>query len=118
MLLIYLLDIHANFAAAGKADPPCSFIGNAELERLRLAAFDHVDGLRHNRAFDAATGHRAEEIALIVNDEVGADGAWGRAPGFHDGRERYAAAGSPPVSAALRMSSLRASMAVLPCILP
>src|SRR3954452_11120068 len=64
--LLHLLDEHLDLAAAGQPDLPGSLVGDAEFERLGLAAFDHVDGLGDHRAFDAAARHRAQEVALLV----------------------------------------------------
>src|SRR5665647_1283886 len=69
----HLLDIDADSAAAGQADLPGGLVGDAEFEHFRLAAFDHVDGLGHHRALDATARHRAEEIAFIVDHQIGAD---------------------------------------------
>src|ERR1700681_2979750 len=65
-----LLQIDPDGAAAGEPDLPGGLVGDAELERLGRAALDHVERLRHHRAFDAAARDRAQEIALIVDDEV------------------------------------------------
>src|SRR5712671_3909848 len=65
--LLHLLHIDADGAAAGEPDLPRGLVGNAEFERLRLAALDHVERLGHYRALDAAAGDTAEEIAFIVD---------------------------------------------------
>src|SRR5215470_15729404 len=95
--LVDLLHVDADGAAAGQPDLPSGLVGDAEFERGRLAAFDHVDSFGNHRAFDAATRHRAEEIALVVDHEVGADRPRRRAPGLDHGRKRDPAAFLAPV---------------------
>src|SRR6185295_20069846 len=51
---VHLLDEHPDRAAARQADLPRSFVGDAEFQRLRLAALDHVERLSDDRALDAA----------------------------------------------------------------
>ena len=87
--------IHTDRAAAGEPDLPGGLVGDAEFERLRLAALDHVERLGHHRALDAAARHRAEEIALVVDHQIRADRPRRRAPGLDHGRERDAAPCSP-----------------------
>src|SRR5262249_27291972 len=70
---------------------------NAELQGLRLAAFDHIDRLGHHRAFDAAARDRAQEIALVVDHQIGADRPRRRAPGLDHGRKGHAAPRALPV---------------------
>src|SRR5262249_48025968 len=90
--LLHLLHIDADGAAAGEADLPGGLVGDAEFERLGLAALDHIERLGDDRALDAAARHRAEEIALAVDDEVRADRPRRRAPGLDHGGKRDAAA--------------------------
>src|SRR4051812_3797736 len=68
--LFDLLDKHPDLAAARQPDLPGGLVGDAELQGPRLAALDHVHGFGHHRALDAATRHRAQEIALVVDHEV------------------------------------------------
>src|SRR5262249_20685826 len=68
--LLHLLHIDADSAATGEPDLPGSLVGDAEFERLRLAALDYVERLGHHRTLDAAAGDAAEEIALIVDHQV------------------------------------------------
>src|SRR4051812_49794011 len=51
---IHLLDEHADRPAARQPDLPRGLVRDAELQRLRLAAIDHIERLGHDRAFDAA----------------------------------------------------------------
>src|SRR5215813_12764892 len=93
---LHLLDVHADGAAAGESDLPGGLVGDAEFESLGLAALDHVDRLGHDRALDAAARHRAEKIALAVDDQAGADRARRRAPGLdHRGERNRAALAAP-----------------------
>src|SRR3954469_3841186 len=78
---LYLFDEHADGAAARQPDLPGGLVGDAEFQHLRLAVLDHVHGLGDHGALDAAARHRAEEIALLVDDKVGADRPRRRAPG-------------------------------------
>src|SRR5205085_1896073 len=87
-----LLDIDADAPAARQTDAPGGFIRDAEFEKLRLAALDHVHRLCHDRPFDAAARGRSEEIALPVDHEMAAHGPRGRAPSLHDGRNSHVAA--------------------------
>src|ERR1700726_3939283 len=66
--LVHLLHEHPDGAAAGQADFPGGLVGDAEFQHFRLAAVDHVERLGDDGPFDAAAGHRAEEIALVVDD--------------------------------------------------
>src|SRR5919201_1603683 len=95
--LLHLLHIDANGAAAGESHLPRGLVGNAEFERLRLAALDHVERLGDHRALDAAAGDAAEEIAFIVDHQVRAHRPRRRTPGLDHGRERDPAALRPPV---------------------
>src|SRR5262245_18211450 len=94
---IHLLHVNADRAAARQADLPGRLVGDAELQRLRLAALDHVDRLGDHRAFDAAARYAPQELALVVDHQVRADRARRRAPGLHYGRERDPAALLAPV---------------------
>src|SRR5262245_5051676 len=89
---LHLLHIDADRPAAGEADLPGGLVGDAEFERLGLAALDHVERLGDDRALDAAARHRAEEIALALDAEVRADRPRRRAPGLDHGGKRDAAA--------------------------
>src|SRR5271154_3317060 len=86
--LFHLLHKHPDRAAAGQADLPGGFVGNAEFKHFGLAALDHVERLGDDGAFDAAAGHRTEEIAVLVDDQIRADRTRRRAPGFDHGRQR------------------------------
>src|SRR5262245_13112644 len=44
-LLLHLLDVDADGAAAREPDLPGGLVGDAEFQRLRLAALDHVERL-------------------------------------------------------------------------
>src|SRR5256885_1719490 len=50
---LYRLDKNLDPAAAGQADLPGGLVGDAEFQRLRGAALDHVECLGHDRALDA-----------------------------------------------------------------
>src|SRR5438105_13842776 len=52
--LLHLLHEHPDGAAARQPDLPGGLVGDAELQRLRLAALDHVHRFGHHRALDAA----------------------------------------------------------------
>src|SRR5262245_46591101 len=95
--LVHLLHVDPDLSAAGEADLPGGLVGDAEFERLRLAALDHVDRLGHDGTLDAAPRHRAEEVALLIDDQVRADRPGRRAPGLDHGRERNTAALLAPV---------------------
>src|SRR5262249_21311719 len=95
--LLHLFDEHPDLTAARQSDLPRGLVGDADLQRLRLAALDHVDRLGDHRSFDAAAGHRAQKIALIVDHQVRADRSRRRAPGLDHGGERHAAARLFPV---------------------
>src|SRR5262249_7217592 len=95
--LVHLLHVHPDLSAAGEPDLPGGLVGDAEFQRLRLAALDHVDRLRHHRTLDAAARHRAEEVALIVDHQVRAGRTGRRAPGLDHGRQRNTAALLAPV---------------------
>src|SRR5258708_2644102 len=92
-----LLQIDPDGAAAGEPDLPGGLVGDAEFERLGRARLDHVERFGHHRAFHAAARDRAQEIALVVDDQVRADRPRRRAPGLHHGGERHAAPGLAPV---------------------
>src|SRR5712671_6165828 len=95
--LLHLLHVDPDGAAARQADLPGGIVGYAEFQHSGLAAFDHVDGLGHYGAFDAAARHRAEKIAILVDDEVGSDRPRRRAPRLHHGGKRNIAPFTPPV---------------------
>src|SRR5580704_6518901 len=95
--LFHLLDEHPNGATAGQAHFPGGFVGDAEFQHLWLAALDDVERLGDHRAFDAAAGHRAEEIAFLVDNQVRADRPRRRAPGLDHGGERHRPALFAPV---------------------
>jgi hypothetical protein len=106
-----LLDEHPDGAAAGQPDIPGGLVGDAEFQHFRLAALDHVERLGHHRALDAAAGDRAEERAVVVDDEAGARPGRGAEPQVST---TVASATPWPAfcqsSAAFRMSSSRLSM--------
>src|SRR6202023_649329 len=68
-----------------------------EFQHLWLAALDDVERLGDHGAFDAAARHRAEEIALLVDNEIGADRPRRRAPGLDHGGQRHRPALFAPV---------------------
>src|SRR6516162_581400 len=92
MASVHLLHVNPNGAAAGQADLPGGLVGDTEFERLRLAALDDVERLGHHRAFDATARDRAEEFALLVVYQTGADRPRRRAPRLDHGGKRHVAA--------------------------
>src|SRR3984893_8744382 len=92
-----LLQIDPDGAAAGEPHLPGGLVGDAEFERLGLAVLDHVERFRHHRALHTAARDRAQEVALIVDDQVGADRPRRRAPGLHHGGERHTAPRLAPI---------------------
>src|SRR5215813_12020632 len=97
MTLFHLLHEYPNRAAARQADLPGGLVGDAKFQHFRFAAFDHVERLGDDRAFDAAARHRAEEIAFAVDDQIRADRTRRRTPGLNDRGERHFAAVLAPV---------------------
>src|SRR6478736_6995147 len=81
--LFHLLHEHPDGAAAGEPHLPGGLVGDAELEHSRLAAVDHIERLGDHRAFDTAARHRAEEVSLLVDHQIGADRPRRRAPGLN-----------------------------------
>src|SRR5579862_1519133 len=96
-ILLHLFHEHPDSAAAGQADLPGGLIGDAEFQHFRLAALDHIERLGDHGALDAAAGHRAEKIALLVDNEVRADRARRRAPGLDHRRQRHRAPVLAPI---------------------
>src|SRR5262249_20941818 len=94
---LHLLHKHPDRPAAPEPDLPRGLVGDAEFQRLGLAALDHVERFGHPRALDAAAGDRAEKIALVVDHEVRADRPRRRAPGLHHRGERHPAPLLAPV---------------------
>jgi len=70
---------------------PRRLVGDAELERLGLAAGHDVFGFRDHLAFHAAAGDRSLEAAVGGDHQLPADANWGRAPCADDGSEGDAA---------------------------
>src|ERR1700712_828988 len=68
-----LLQIDPDGAAAGEPDLPGGLVGDPELDRPGLAVRDHIERLGHHGTLDAAARDRAQEIALVIYDQVGAD---------------------------------------------
>src|SRR5262245_31338544 len=95
--LVHLLHINSDGAAAGEPNLPGGLVGDAEFQRLGLAALDHIERLGDDRALDATARHRAEEVAVLIDDEIRADRTRRRAPGLDHGRERDAAPRLAPV---------------------
>src|SRR6266853_346006 len=95
--LLHFLHVDPDGAAARQADLPGRIVGDAEFQHSGLAGFDHIDGFGHYGAFDAAARHRAEKIAVLVDDEVGSNRPRRRAPRLHYGGERNIAPFTPPV---------------------
>src|SRR5579859_222853 len=91
------LDEDLHLAAAGEADVPGLLVGHAEIEQLRLARADGVECALDYGAFDAAAGDGADEAALVVDRQLGADRPGRGAPGGDDGGERHAAPGPVPL---------------------
>src|SRR3546814_6555400 len=56
-------------------------VGDAEIEHARLAVGDGIQRLGDHSALDAAAGDRADELAVVINGKLAADGPWCRAPG-------------------------------------
>src|SRR3954452_22900249 len=77
---IHLFDEHPDRAAAGEPDLPGGLVGNAELDGLRLAARYHIERFGDDRALDAAARHTPEEVAFLVDHQIGADRPRRRAP--------------------------------------
>src|SRR5262249_51575076 len=96
-VLLHLLYIDPDGAAAGEPDLPGGLVGDTEFERLGLAALDHVERFGHHRALDAAARDAAEEIALIVNPQLRPPRPRPRAPVPAHGRGRAPASFRPPV---------------------
>ena len=71
-------------------------VGDAELQHFRFAAFDHINGFRNDRAFNAAAGNRTQEIAFVVDHQIGADRPRRRTPCFDDGCQGDTAPGFAP----------------------
>src|SRR6516164_6020366 len=89
MTSIHLLHQHADLAAAGEADLPGGLVGDPEFQHLWLATVDHIERFGDDGALDAAAGNRAEKIAVLIDDQIGADRARRRAPGLDHGGERH-----------------------------
>src|ERR1051326_1544085 len=113
--LVHLLHVHADGAAARKPGAPRGLVGDAELERLRLAALDHVERLGDHVALDAAARDRAEEIALVVDDEIRADRPRRRSPRLDHGRERNPASLFLPILGSFENVFLARKHDVLVC---
>src|SRR5262249_51942876 len=116
--LFHLLHIDANRAAAGKPDLPGGFVGDAEFQRLGLAAFDDVDCLGDHRALDATAGHAAEKIALIVDHQVRAHRPRRRTLGFDHRRQRHLAALLSPILRSLEDVLVGCQHVVSPVSMP
>src|SRR5215470_7197777 len=97
MTSLYLLHENPDRTAARQADLPGRLVGDAEFQHFRFTTFDHIERLGNDRAFHTAARYRAKEIALTVDDEIGADRTRRRTPGLDDGGERHCAAASAPV---------------------
>src|SRR5580704_2747818 len=97
MTLIYLLHQHADPATAGEADLPGGLVSDAEFQHFRLATVDDIKRFGDDGAFDAAAGNRAEKIAVLIDDQIGADRPRRRAPSLDHGGERHGAAFLAPV---------------------
>src|SRR5579871_2483174 len=96
-LLPDLLDKDADRPATGEAYIPGGLIGDTKLKHFRFAARDHIQRLGDDGALDATAGDRAQERAVIVDDEIGA--GWPRrgTPGFDHGRQCHAVTRLLPV---------------------
>src|SRR5215475_1893597 len=68
--LSYLLDEDTDGAAAGQTDIPGGLVGDAELQHFGLARSDHIQRLGHHGAFDAAARNRAQERAIVIDDQA------------------------------------------------
>ena len=88
--LVEALDEHADLAAAGQADLPGRLVGDAEVERLGLAAGEDVLGLRDHLALHAAARDGALEAAVRRHHHLAPDADRRRAPGADHGGERDA----------------------------
>src|SRR3954453_5725513 len=86
--LLHFFDKDPDGATAGQPDLPGGLVGDAEFQRLGLAALDHVEGFRDHRALDAAARDRAQEVALVVDHQIRTHRTRRRAPGLDYGRER------------------------------
>src|SRR5215475_3472859 len=54
---VHLFHVDPDGAAAGEPDLPGGLVGDAEFQRLGLAALDHIERLGHDRALDATARH-------------------------------------------------------------
>src|ERR1051326_5517618 len=105
----------ATSAALTSRCAPRGLVGDAELERLRLAALDHVERLGDHVALDAAARDRAEEIALVVDDEIRADRPRRRSPRLDHRRERNPASLFLPILGSFENVFLARKHDVLVC---
>ena len=102
LALLQPLDEHLDLAAAGQADLPGGLVGDAELQRLGLAAGKDILGLGDHLALDAAAGDRALEAAVLGDHQLAADADRRRAPGADHGGERDAAVLVEPAAGGLQ----------------
>ena len=90
------LDPYVDFAAAGQSHVPRVRVGDPEVHQLRrIAPQDAVGDLGHG-ALDAAAGHRAGDLPVLVDGHLGARRTRRRALHVDHGCERDPVAALPP----------------------
>ncbi len=79
----------------------CSLL-TPKIEQPRLAVLDRLERFLDHRAFDAAARDRAQEIAVLVDHQLGAGRPRRGAPGAHHRGQRHALAVAAPVRCLLQ----------------
>ncbi len=93
---IGLVDPDVDLAPARKSDAEREIVRDSIGEQPRLAADEHLArGLDHF-ALDAAAGHRACQLAVLRDDQLGADRPRRRAPSRNDASHRDPVTASAP----------------------
>src|SRR5207244_11537285 len=92
------LDEDVDLAAAGQADAERLVVRDAVRQELRRRSAEHLPRGTVDLVLDAAAGDGAGELAALRDGELGADGAWGRAPRRDDrGQREPLAPAAPPL---------------------